>query len=203
MKASEHICYLKADVFRYTKSTTLKSIIKMVLFNKSFRPIFTMRMCQYFSPNNTLVRKIFLALFKLFHRIFCHRAGVSLNWRTNIGPGFRLTHGWGTVINENAVIGSNVTIFNGVTIGTKHVILENGDRIPKYPTINDNVWIGPNAVVVGDVIVEKGSIIAPLAMVNKSVKCHTVVGCNPLRVLREDAIEDVFNKAPLDQLLKK
>lgn len=197
---SKKLNYLKADIYRYTKSYSWNQIIKNALFNRTFRPIFTMRMCQYFSEKGTIISKFSLTIFKIFHRYSCNKACIDLSWKTNIGPGFCITHGWSAVINAQAVIGSNVTIFNGVTIGTKHKILKNGERISGYPTIKDNVWIGANSVIVGDVIIGESSVIAPLSMVFKSVGSHTTIGCNPQKILKENAVEDVFNKAFIENM---
>ncbi|MBU3114799.1 serine O-acetyltransferase [Clostridium lacusfryxellense] len=192
--SSKSLSYLKADVYRLTKTYSNKQIVKSVLLNRNFRPIFTMRMCQYLNEKSSMLNKFLLNCFRVLHKMVCNKAGIEFSWQTSIGPGFCLTHGWGTVINFNAVIGSNVTIFKGVIIGTKHKIQENGERLEEYPTIKDNVWIGANSVIIGNVTIGEGAIIAPLSMIYKNVGAHTAVGCNPQKILKENIIEDVFNK---------
>jgi serine O-acetyltransferase len=118
---------------------------------------------------------------------------MDLTWSTAIGGGFRIAHGWGLVITPNARIGRNVTVFHGVTIGQKDDIAPDGSRTTSYPTIEDEVWIGPHAVIVGGVTVGRGSRIAAQAMVTEDIPPHRIVGGNPLRLLREDAPPDVVN----------
>lgn len=199
---NKSIQFLKADIYRYKQSTSWKQIIVTAIVQRTFRPILTLRLCQYFSAKNTIIYRPLLVLFILLHKTACHRACIDLNWKTTIGPGFCITHGWGTVISPEAVIGSNVTIFHGATIGTKHRILDDGERVASYPIIEDNVWIGANSVIIGGITVGTGSIIAPLSMVVKNVDPHSAIGCNPQKVIKETVVEDVFNKAPLEYIMK-
>lgn len=192
-----YIKCLKADIYRVIKDSSIKKIIINALLNRTFRPIFTMRMCQHFNEKIGFINKIALFVFKILHRLSCEKAGLDLNWKTQIGPGFCLTHGWGTVINPNTIIGSNVTIFNGVTIGQKDTIKENNERISGFPVIQDNVWIGANSVIIGSIIIGTSSVIAPLSMVFNDVEPNTTVGCNPQKILKLNSVEDVYNKAPI------
>ena len=83
-----------------------------------------------------------------------------------------------------------------VTIGQKHKITASG-RIKTFPIIEDEVWIGPHAVIAGDVVIGRGSRIAPGTIVTKDVESQSIVGGNPMRVLRTDAPLDVVNLAKL------
>lgn len=118
--------------------------------------------------------------------------GVEIPWRTEIGPGLRLFHGVGTVINDAARVGRNVTIRHGVTIG--HAV-EGGP----CPVIGDGVDIGAGAIILGNVTVGSGARIGAGSVVTKSVAADDVVvgvpavsvksnvfGQTPPRDLRED-----------------
>lgn len=72
--------------------------------------------------------------------------GVDLPASTKIGPGFKIEHLSGIVVNPDVVIGKNCNIYNGVTIGKEKRGVREG-----CPTIADKVWIGANAVVVGSI----------------------------------------------------
>ena len=135
---------------------------------------------------------------RIFHHFATNRAAMDFPWRTQIGPGFRIDHGWGLVVSEGATIGANCTVFHGVTIGRKDTITRNEKRVASYPVVEDEVWIGPHAVVTGGVRISRGSRIAPGTVVTSDVEAHTIVGGNPMRVLREDAEHDVSKPAPLD-----
>jgi serine O-acetyltransferase len=133
---------------------------------------------------------------RLLHRWAQQRAGVDLPWRTKIGSGFAIIHGWGLVISHLAMVGSNVTVFHGVTIGQKADISADG-RIRSYPTIEDEVWIGTHAVIVGGVSVGRGSRIAPGTIVTDDVEPYSIVGGNPMRVIKAGALPDIVNPADL------
>jgi serine O-acetyltransferase len=85
-----------------------------------------------------------------------------------------------------------------VTIGRKDKILADGERIISYPTIEDEVWIGPHAIIVGGVTIGRGSRVAPGTVVIKDVDPYTIVGGNPMRVLRTNAIPDVSRPAQFE-----
>jgi serine O-acetyltransferase len=76
----------------------------------------------------------------------------------------------------------------------KHKITATG-RVRSFPTIEDDVWIGPYAVVAGGVVVGRGSRIAPGTVVTGDVAPYTIVGGNPMRVIKTNALPDVINPA--------
>ena len=108
-------------------------------------------------------------------------------------PGLALTHGRGIVVNVNAIIGSNVTLFHGVTLGQRDSISRDGTRTTSYPIIEDDVWIGPHAIIVG-VKIGKGSRIAGGAYVFVDVPPHSVVVGNPGKIVKTDCTSDVVNR---------
>lgn len=108
-----------------------------------------------------------------------------------------LIHGWGIVINREATLGSNVTLFNGVVIGQKDTVSSEGRTI-KYPTIGSEVWIGAHAIILG-VVIGDGAIVGPGSVVTKDVPARCVVVGNPARILHRDATSDVPNRAILQQ----
>jgi serine O-acetyltransferase len=107
-----------------------------------------------------------------------------------------ITHGWGLVISHNATVGSDVTVYHGVTIGQKDRISASG-RVTSYPVIEDEVWIGAHAVVAGGVTVGRGSRIAPGTIVTGNVEPRSIVGGNPMRVIQTNALPDVVNPTEL------
>lgn len=92
----------------------------------------------------------------------------------HIGKGFALYHASGIAINDNAVLGNYVSIRNGVTIGS-----EIRGKRKGAPVIGNRVWIGSNAVIVGNISIGNDVLIAPNAYVNFSVPDHSVVIGNP------------------------
>ena len=118
-------------------------------------------------------------------RRLSEKTHIQIPARTKIGEGFYIGHTGRVIINPNAVLGKNVNLGTGVTIGA-----ENRGKRKGAPTISDNCWIGTNAVVVGNVKIGSDVLIAPLAYVNFDVPDHSIVVGNPARIIeRENATE--------------
>jgi serine O-acetyltransferase len=164
-----------------------------VLRERTFRPVLTLRLCQ--AAAGTPRGRMLLPALMVLHRIATARAAVDLPWRTRIGPGFRLFHGWSAVVNPAARIGANVSLFHGVTLGQGDRIGVDGARTTGYPVIEDEVWIGPGAAVLGGVLVGRGSRIAAGAVVIRDVEPGCMVAGNPAAVVRADVPADVLNPA--------
>ena len=109
-------------------------------------------------------------------------------------------HGWSLVISPGAVLGSNVTVFHGVTLGRSETMGPDGVSIAEFPLIGDDVWIGAHAIITGGVKIGKGSRIAAGAFVARDVAPRTLIGGNPAVVLRDDCDPDVSNRAELPAL---
>ncbi|BBC70962.1 serine acetyltransferase [Altererythrobacter sp. B11] len=186
---------LQADVFRATGRTGWAATLALFLKDAGFRPVLTLRLHQRCSsgfPGRLLAPFIALA-----HRFLEGWAGMQLPLSTVVGPGLAIAHCFGVVVNGKAVLGSNVTLFHGATIGQGDEIGADGERRTFYPVIADDVWIGPHAVIAGDVRVGSGSRIMAGAVVVNDVPPRSMVAGNPSRVVREDCLPDVFNRVPI------
>lgn len=104
--------------------------------------------------------------------------GIEMPLSTRIGPGLRLRHGFGVVINPASVIGANVMIRQGVTLG-------NRTSATDCPVIEDDVEIGVGAVVIGAITVGRGAKIGPNAVVFRDVPPGAVVLSPPSRIRTE------------------
>lgn len=103
--------------------------------------------------------------YKLFTETFM---GIELPVSTEIGPGLRLRHGVGIVVNPASRIGSNVMIRQGVTLGNRKSAAD-------CPTIEDGVEIGVGAVIIGAVTIGRGARIGPNAVIFRDVPAGAVV----------------------------
>lgn len=100
--------------------------------------------------------------------------GIEIPLNTKIGKGLRLVHLNGIVINEHAIIGEYVTIFQQVTIGA--VAGKAG-----APKIGNKVYIGAGAKLLGPIKIEDNVKVGENAVVTKDIPSNvTVVGCNQL-----------------------
>lgn len=126
---------------------------------------------------------------KMRLRRISHKTGIQIPACTKIGEGFYIGHFGSIVINPNAVIGKNVNIAVGVTIGRENRGLRRG-----VPVIGDDVWIGTNAAVFGNIKIGNDVLIAPLSFVNFDVPDHSIVIGNPAKIIsRENAIAHYIN----------
>lgn len=119
------------------------------------------------------------------------KAFIQIPYNIEIGRGFYVAHNGRVIINTKAVIGNNCSISTGVTIGQ-----ENRGKRKGAPTIGDYVWIGTNAVIVGNVKIGNNVLIAPLTFVNFDVPDNSIVVGNPARIIARDNATDgyIINK---------
>jgi serine O-acetyltransferase len=96
--------------------------------------------------------------------------GIEIHPGATIGPGFFIDHGMGVVIGETAEVGSDVTLYHGVTLGG--VSLAKGKR---HPTLGDRVVVGAGAKILGDIFIGDDSRIGANAVVVKPVPPNSVV----------------------------
>ena len=100
-----------------------------------------------------------------------------------------LGHAYNITINGSATLGENVNLHKGVTIGQ-----ENRGNRKGAPTIGDDVWIGINATIVGNITIGNDVLIAPNTYVNCDVPNHSIVFGNPCVIKhRDNATEDYVN----------
>lgn len=115
--------------------------------------------------------------------------GLEISTSQQIGPGLYPGHPYNITVAEGTVMGRNVNIHKNVTIGREN----RGKRIGA-PIIGDNVYLGINASVVGNIHIGNDVIIAPNAFVNFNVPDHSVLIGNPGVIYsKNDATRDYVN----------
>jgi len=101
------------------------------------------------------------------------RTGIDIHPGAKIGSHFFIDHGTGVVIGETAVIGNNVKIYQGTTLGALSFRRDERGRIIKggkrHPTIEDGVTIYAEATILGDVTIGKGAVIGGNTWIKESV----------------------------------
>ena len=107
------------------------------------------------------------------------KTGIDIHPGATIGEGFVIDHGTGIVIGETTVIGDNVRIYQGVTLGAHSLPPDAGSRlkgVKRHPTIEDDVIIYSGATILGgDTTIGKGSIVGGNVWLTESVPPHTKV----------------------------
>jgi serine O-acetyltransferase len=118
------------------------------------------------------------------------RTGIDIHPGAKIGNSFFIDHGTGVVIGETTIIGNNVKIYQGTTLGALSFRRDERGRIIKggkrHPTIEDNVTIYAEATILGDVTIGKGAVIGGNTWIKESVPPGvTVSSPNPDLVYRK------------------
>lgn len=128
-----------------------------------------------------IIRHYYRLKCKIYEAIY----GLEIPVETQIGEGFVLNHAFNITINPSAIIGKNCTIHKGVLIGSENRGFRKGS-----PVIGNNVWIGTNAVIVGNVHIGDDVLIAPNSYVNCNVPSHSIVLGSPCIIRhKENATE--------------
>jgi len=121
------------------------------------------------------------------------KTGIEIHPGATIGEGLFIDHGHGVVIGETAILGDNVTLYQGVTLGGTGK--EQGKR---HPTLEDNVLVGAGAKVLGSFTIGRNSKIAAGSVVLEEVPPYsTVVGVPGIVVKRNDEAVPCYD---LDQV---
>ncbi|MFC1548394.1 serine O-acetyltransferase EpsC [Candidatus Omnitrophota bacterium] len=106
--------------------------------------------------------------------------GIEIHPGATIGKGLFIDHGMGVVIGETSVIGNNVTLFQGVTLGGTGK--EKGKR---HPNIGDNVVVGAGAKILGNITVGNDTLVGANAVVIRDVPPESTVVGIPGRVAKK------------------
>jgi serine O-acetyltransferase len=107
--------------------------------------------------------------------------GIEIHPGAQIGRRLFIDHGNGVVIGETSIIGDNVTLFQGVTLGGTGK--ETGKR---HPTLGDHVVVGAGAKILGNIEIGPNSYIGANAVVLKSVPHNSTVVGVPGRITKQD-----------------
>lgn len=149
-----------------------KSWIQILLLYPGVHAIFLHRIAHFlYKFKLTFLARLVSEISRILTQIEIHPGAT-------IGKNCFIDHGSGVVIGETAVIGDNCTIYQGVTLGA--IKSEKGKR---HPTIMDNVVIGANALILGNIIVGTGSKIGAGSLVIKDVDNNSTI-LAPVGVLK-------------------
>jgi serine O-acetyltransferase len=106
---------------------------------------------------------------RMMNELIHRRTGIDIHPGAQIGESFFIDHGTGTVIGETTIIGDNVKLYQGVTLGALSVKKEESGR-KRHPTIEDNVTIYANATILGgETVIGRGSVIGGSVWITQSV----------------------------------
>jgi len=146
---------------------------EVVLSYPGFQAITVQRIAHFFySRQVPLIPRM---MSEVIHR----RTGIDIHPGAQIGESFFIDHGTGVVFGESTIIGKNVKIYQGVTLGALSVKKEESGN-KRHPTIEDDVTIYANATILGgDTVIGKGSIIGGSVWITQSVPPGSKVYTKP------------------------
>lgn len=156
---------LVKDVLTFVeKDPACKNSSEVVFSYNSFHAIFIYRVAHLLDELNIEILPRFLTEYA--HSI----TGIDIHPGCSIGENFFIDHGTGIVIGETTIIGDNVSLYQGVTLGAKSLKdapLLRGKK--RHPTISNNVVIYANTTILGgDTIIKENSVISGNSFITKS-----------------------------------
>ena len=168
------------------RDPAIKSDMEVFLY-PSFKAILKYRKA------HKLYEKKHYFLARLVSQRAARKTGIEIHPAATIGHGLFIDHGHGVVIGETAIVGNNVTLYQGVTLGGTGK--QKGKR---HPTIEDNVMVGCGAKVLGDITIGANSMIGAGSVVLNDVPPNSTVVGVPGRVVKRDNVR--IPSADLDQV---
>jgi serine O-acetyltransferase len=150
---------------------------------KSYEEIVISYPCITAIATYRIAHELYLRQVPLIPRIMSEsahsRTGIDIHPGAKIGRNFFIDHGTGVVIGETTIIGDNVKIYQGTTLGAMSFPKDERGRIIKgkkrHPTIEDDVTIYAEATILGDVTIGKGAIIGGNVWLKQSVPAGFIV----------------------------
>jgi len=135
----------------------------------------------YYKMAHGLLKMKIAFLPRLISQIARGLTGIEIHPGAVIGKGFFIDHGMGVVIGETTVIGDNVTLYQGVTLGGT-----GKERGKRHPNIGNNVVIGAGARILGNITVGDNSYVGANAVVIKDAPNNSTVVGVPGRVTKQE-----------------
>lgn len=181
------IAYIKEEIkVIRERDPAIRSNMEVFLY-PSFRVLLRYRLAHKL----WLKKKYFLA--RWISQRGVRKTGIEIHPGATIGKGLFIDHGSGVIIGETAIIGNNVTLYQGVTLGGTGK--EKGKR---HPTLEDNVMVSAGAKILGSFTIGANSKIGAGAVVLKEVPPNcTVVGV-PGKIVRKN--KEVIPRQNMDQV---
>lgn len=167
-----------SDVYQRFAGTRYDHIINRVknwIFHHNIRFLYWLRKAEAGS---------FLGKICVFR--YSRKYGLEISPGASIGKGLYLGHPYNITVGSGCVLGDNINLHKGCTIGST-----SGDNWGS-PVIGNCVWIGINATVVGKITVGDDVLIAPGAYVNFDVPSHSVVIGNPGEIHHKENATEAY-----------
>lgn len=170
------------SVFFYTdiraaqkRDPAAKSFIEVILLYPGLHALVFYRLAHVLYK----IRLFFLA--RLLSQTARFFTGIEIHPGAKIGQRFFIDHGLGVVIGETSIVGNDVLLYQGATLGGTGIV-----KGKRHPTIGNNVVIGAGAKVLGNIVIGDNSYIGANAVVIKDVPSNSTVVGVPGRITKQD-----------------
>ena len=174
-----------SDLYRLKGQKSPILLIKTILLNKVFRRLFYYRVIS--NSKNVIVTN----LFRILNYFLRSRVYVDLPKTVQIGKGVLFIHPYGITFNSKSIIGDNFTILKGATIGNT----KSGNS--GTPKIGNNVYVGLNSTIVGNITIGDNVLIASNSFVNFDVPNDSIVLGNPGVIHHKENASAPYIKNPI------
>jgi serine acetyltransferase len=186
---------IRHDFYRYRDYLGCKpnfkfiNIIYVLIKSPSFYPIINHRFGFWvndnFKESKSHLLKHFLKIFYFLGKYLsvCF-SKIDIGISSEIGEGLLLSNKGNIILGINKM-GRNCTIHHNVTFG-----MDNKGDLAK---LGDNIWVGPDSVIFGDIDIGDNVVIAGSTVLSKNVISNSLVGGNPCRLLKKDIEDGPYN----------
>lgn len=162
----------------FDQDPAARSTLEIILTYSGLHAVWSHRIAHFFYK-----RKLFF-IARMISQLARFFTGIEIHPGAVIGRRFFVDHGMGVVIGETCIIGNNVTVYQGVTLGGTGK--EKGKR---HPTVGDNALIATGAKVLGNIVIGENSKIGAGSVVLKDVPPNSTVVGIPGRVVVRDGVK--------------
>lgn len=137
-----------------------------------------------------IAHELYLSNVPLLPRIISEMAhsktGIDIHPGAEIGEYFFIDHGTGVVIGETSIIGKNVRLYQGVTLGAKSFPLDKNGKpikgVARHPIVEDNVIIYSNSTILGRITIGKAAVIGGNMWVVNDIEPYTILSQNKKKI---------------------
>lgn len=151
-----------------------KSLLEVFLFYPGVHVLF------FYAISHRLYKLRLFLLARLFSHVGRLVSGIEIHPGARIGRRLFIDHGFGVVIGETSIVGDDVLMYHGVTLGSKNFV-----TTKRHPTIEDRVILGAGSMILGNIVIGHDSIVGANAVVTKSLPPYSVVGGVPAVSLKK------------------
>ncbi len=170
---------LKEDIdVIFEQDPAARSYLEVILTYAGLHAIWSHRLAHFFFKN----KLFFIA--RAISQISRFFTGIEVHPGAVIGRRFFIDHGMGVVIGETCIIGDDVTIYQGVTLGGT-----GKERGKRHPTLEDGVLVATGAKVLGSIVIGAHSKVGAGSVVLKNVPQNSTVVGIPGKVVMQDGVK--------------